>query len=99
MDEQIKKIVVHTQNGTLLSLKKKEFLTCSMTWINHEDIMLSGIVQSLSCVQLFATPWTAALQGSLSFTISLSLLKLMPTESVIPSNYLILIWIIFLCII
>lgn len=42
MDEQIKKIVVHTQNGTLLSLKKKEILTCSMTWINHEDIMLSA---------------------------------------------------------
>ena len=39
-------------------------------------------VQSLSCVWLFATPWTAACQASLSFTISQSLLKLMSIESV-----------------
>ena len=44
------------------------------------------IVHSLSCVQLFAIPWTAALQASLSFTVSQSLLKFMSTESVIPSN-------------
>ena len=48
------------------------------------------IVQSLSNVQLFATPCTAALQASLSFTISQSLLKLMSIESVMPSNHLIL---------
>ena len=48
------------------------------------------IVQSLSNVQLFATPWTAACQASLSFTISQSLLKLMSIESVMPSNHLIL---------
>ena len=47
-------------------------------------------VQSLSRVQLFATPWTAAHQASLSFTISRSLLSLMPIESVMPSNCLIL---------
>ena len=47
-------------------------------------------VQSLSCVWLFATPWTAACQGSLSFTISQSLLTLMSIESVMPSNHLIL---------
>ena len=45
--------------------------------------------QSLSCVQLFATPWTAACQASLSFTISWSLLKLMSIKSVMPSNHLI----------
>ena len=43
-------------------------------------------VQSLSQVQLFVTPWTAALQASLSFTVFLSLLKLMSIESVMPSN-------------
>ena len=43
-----------------------------------------------SRVQLFATPWTEAHQASLSFTISWSLLKLMPIESVMPSNHLIL---------
>ena len=46
-------------------------------------------VQSLSCVQLFATPWTAALQASLSITSSQSLLKFMSIESVMPSNHLI----------
>ena len=47
-------------------------------------------VQSLSCVQLFETPWTAACQASLSITNSQSLLKLMSSESVMPSNHLIL---------
>ena len=47
-------------------------------------------VQPLSCVRLFATPWTAARQASLSFTISRSLLKLISIESVMPSNHLIL---------
>ena len=44
----------------------------------------------LSRVQLFVTPWTAALQASLPFTISWSLLKFMSIESVISSNHLIL---------
>ena len=48
------------------------------------------VVQLLSLVQLFMTPWTAAHQASLSFTISQSLLKLMSIESVMPSNHLIL---------
>ena len=47
-------------------------------------------VQSLSHVQLSATPWTAARQASLSITNSLSLLKLMSIESVMPSSHLIL---------
>ena len=47
------------------------------------------VVQSLSCIQLFATPWTARLQASLSITKSQSLLKLMSIESVTPSNHLI----------
>ena len=47
-------------------------------------------VQSFSCVQLFATPWTAACQVSLSITNSQSLLKLTSIESVMPSNHLIL---------
>ena len=45
-------------------------------------------VQSLSCVRLFATPWTAPCQVSLSITNSRSLLKLMSIESVMPSNHL-----------
>ena len=47
-------------------------------------------VQSLSLVQLLATPWTAACQASLSITNSQSLPKLMSIESMMPSNHLIL---------
>ena len=47
-------------------------------------------VQSLSCVQLSATPWTAACQASLSITNSRSLLKLMSIDLVGPSNHFIL---------
>ena len=47
-------------------------------------------VQSLSCVQLFVTPWSAACQGSLSITDSRSLHKLTSIKSVMPSNDLIL---------
>ena len=51
---------------------------------------LFSLIQSLSCVQLFATPWTAAHQASLSITNSQSLLKLMSMELVMASNHLIL---------
>ena len=47
-----------------------------------------GKCESLSHVRLFVTPWTAALQASLSFTISWNLLKLMSVELVMPSNHL-----------
>ena len=53
-----------------------------------ENTLFSS-VQSLSRVQLFATPWTAACQASLSITNSWSLLRLMSIESVMPSNHLI----------
>ena len=56
-------------------------------WSPHDMII---VIQSLSPVRLFVTPWTAAHQVSLSFTISQSLLKLMSIESVMPSNHLIL---------
>ena len=51
---------------------------------------ISQSVQLLSPVWLFATPWTAAHQASLSITNSWSLFKLMSIESVMPSNHLIL---------
>ena len=62
--------------------------------VDTHSLILFGLliqfssVQSLSCVQLFATPWTAACQASLSITRSQSLLKFMSTESVMPSNHL-----------
>ena len=52
--------------------------------------LLGGGVQLLSYIRLFATPWTAARQASLSFTISQSLLKLMSIKLVMPSNHRIL---------
>ena len=58
--------------------------------INILYIFQIVVVQSLSHVRLFATPWTAACQASLSFTISRSLLELMSIELVMPSNHLIL---------
>ena len=54
------------------------------------DHPIISSVQSLSHVRLFATPWTAACQASLSITNSQSLLKLMFIKSVMPSNHLIL---------
>ena len=56
-------------------------------WLHHFQF---SSVQSLSHVQLFVTPWTAARQASLSITNSQSLPKLMTIESVMPSNHLIL---------
>ena len=53
-------------------------------------ISASQSVQSLSCIRLFVTPWTAACQASLSITNSQSLFKLTSIESVMPSNHLIL---------
>ena len=52
--------------------------------------MNAFVVQLLSCVWLFVTPWTAARQACLSFTISWSLLKLMSIKSMMSSNHLIL---------
>ena len=61
-------------------------------WTTREvPLSVCVCVQSLSPVRLFAAPWTAAHQVSLSFTVFRSLLKFMSTESVIqPSNHLIL---------
>ena len=62
-------------------------------WSSQRDTdiyCMISLVQSLSRVPLFATPWTAAQQASLSITNSQSLLKLMSITSVMPSNHLIL---------
>ena len=59
-------------------------------YIVYIIIILFCSVQLLNCDQLFATPWTAARQASLSITSSWSLLRLMSIELVMPSNHLIL---------
>ena len=84
--------------GTLKSLlqhhsSKVSILQCSAFFIvqlSHPYMLLLLLLSGFSCVQLFATPWTAARQASLSITNSQSLLKLLSIESVMPSNHLIL---------
>ena len=75
----------HISPGRIYALWGGKFKSSSTTF----EYMVV-IVWSLSHVWLFVTPWTAAHQASLSFTISWSLLKLMSIESVMPSNHLIL---------
>ena len=67
-----------------------------ISWVESMETIISELlcwtissVQSLSCVQLCVTPWTAARQASLSISNSWSMLKLTSIESVLPSNHLI----------
>ena len=71
-------------------LLRTVFNLCPASFPRRFRVGIRLVVQSLSCVQLFVTPWTAARQASLSFTVSQNLLKLMSIESVISSNHLIL---------
>ena len=71
-----------------LSVKEEKYYRDKDQLLSQEREFSS--VQLLSHVQLFATPWTAARQASLSITTSRSLPKLMSIESVMPSNHLIL---------
>ena len=75
--------VIQTKTA-LNSVKRSNFCHKRVLYIPSKS------VQSLSRVRLFATPWTAARQASLSITNSRSLPKSMSTESVMPSNHLIL---------
>ena len=61
-----------------------------VVWVSRAIPARISSVQSLSRIQLFVTPWTEACQASLSVTNSRSLLKLMSTELLMPSNHLIL---------
>ena len=71
------------------ALIKRLFSSSSLSTIRVvSSAYLFSSVQSLSCVWLFATLWTAAGQASLSITNSQSLLKLMSIEPVMPSNHL-----------
>ena len=71
-------------------MASKQKLQADSERIDHIGKKTYYSVQLLSCIRIFATPWTAARQASLFITSSCSLLKLMSIESVMPSNYLIL---------
>ena len=73
----------------LLIFIRKQLLVSLIFWIIF-FFYISLTSKLLSCVQLSVTPWTAAPQASLSFSISQNLLKLMSIELVMPSNHLIL---------
>ena len=77
------------ETGHLVFESQLQFLLSVETTDKSLSLSLPS-VQSLSHVQLFATPWTAAYQASLSIANSQSLLKLRSIESVMPSNNLIL---------
>ena len=77
---------------TYSPLLKISIVQIKISTINSRDCQAGhqfSSVQSLSRVRLFVTPWTAALQVSLSVTNSRSLLRLTSIESVVPSNHLI----------
>ena len=85
MNEDHFSILIESDHQGILQSKKK----------NHEETIMYSfiafvVVESRSHVPLFATPATAGYQASLSFTVSWSLLKLMFTELVMPSNHLVL---------
>jgi len=76
-----------TQNIKTNTLRSQQRVTLVLTGTFSTMRTLSS-VQSLSHVRLFATPWTAARQASLSITNSQSLLKLTSIQSAMPSNHL-----------
>ena len=77
-------------SGFIIPIRSPGYLATGSTTSLVMSVPLFVVFQSLSCVWLFVTPWIAPHQSSLFFTISLSLLKLMSIESVMPSNHLIL---------
>ena len=81
--------MIFTLHNKLYPYKEFEISILSWTFYNLLIFQFS-LVQSLSPVRLFVTPWTAACQASLSITNSWSLPKPMSTVSVMPSNHLIL---------
>ena len=66
------------------------WLNCNHVFIRVLKSLIHFVFQSVGCVCIFATPWTAACEAVLSFTISRSLLKFMYIESVMLSSHLLL---------
>ena len=91
----VKKLLFQTKRTVTLQLQwQKPDRKIPIFWFEKWDMTVwynySLFSSLLSCVWLFATPWTTARQASLSITNSWSLLKLKSIESVMPSNHLIL---------
>ena len=84
-----KKGMIYLKNKRLWNQQATSF-TAEISCFQSPAYWGASSVQLLSCVRLFATPWTAARQASLSITNSQSFLKLMSIELVMPSNHFIL---------
>ena len=85
--EKCSQIVLHVDFDFIVIKGNKAFC---FIMVDSLCLIVSQSVQSLSRVRLFATPWIAARQASLTITNSQSLLKAMPIKSVMPSSHLIL---------
>ena len=85
-------ILVNGIQGSKLKINSGMILLGLPWWLSGKKYPPAniGVVQSLSCIQLFATPWTAAHEASLSFSVSLSLLKFMfvhwVTDAIQPTH-------------
>ena len=80
---------IHWITGKAIEFQKNIYL-CFIDYAKASDCVQFSSIQLLSRARLFATPWTAARQASLSITNSWNLLRLISIESVMPSNHLIL---------
>ena len=88
---QVLSSIYNKHKDLLLKRKiKDDHFPIAYSWATYQNQFIISSVQSLSHVWPFVTPWTATCQASLSIINSWSLLKLMPIESVMPSNHLIL---------
>ena len=85
------RFLIHSSGRRILTpCTTREVLVSVLMLMALVFFELYVVVQSLSCVRLLETPWTAAHQASVSITNCRSLLKLMSIESVMPSNHIIL---------
>ena len=87
-NKNIQNFHMNASSRTIHNSQNVQTTQKSINW--WRDAVVVVVVQSSSCVRLFATPWTAAWQDSLSLTISPSLPKVLFTASVMPSSHLIL---------
>ena len=83
-------MIQNLENKMELEINSLDTMIEKMQEMLNKNLLLLLLLSRFSCVQLFAAPWTAAHQASLSFTVSWSFLKFMSIELVMPSNHLIL---------
>ena len=81
---------VHNSSRVIHVIGDRTMTWVQTAWLQSLKVNPLGVVHSLSHVWFFATPWVTTCQASLSLTVSQSLLRLIPIESMMPSNHRIL---------